>query len=282
MLDLYEQCSLHMTRVHGELGRRRAAAEDLADPVVLVVLQAELGVRLRRRRGVAGARVDGVEGDGGLRRSRRRRCRRPADAPRRPPGDLRVGHGRPSSESRCSSAQAVKNARQRGGAKKRRPSVSGPNSGSTACSGCGIRPTTRAARVRRPRRCRGTSRSGCRRGSGRRPGPRPRAGPAWRRPRRSRPRRSSAGRRSPRPAAYSLVQAVDGALDPQPLVAADELAVVVAHQRARQQVRLAQHLEAVADARARAGPARRRSGGPASRTISVMIGENRAIAPQRR
>ena len=37
-------------------------------------------------------------------------------------------------------------------------------------------------------------------------------------------------------------------LDAQPLVAADELAVVVADQRAGQQVRLAEHLEAVADA----------------------------------
>src|SRR5680860_144484 len=37
-------------------------------------------------------------------------------------------------------------------------------------------------------------------------------------------------------------------LDPQQLVAADELAVVVADQRTRQQVRLTQDLEAVADA----------------------------------
>ena len=40
--DLYEQCSDHTDRVHRELGARRAAAEDLADPLVLVLLQAEL------------------------------------------------------------------------------------------------------------------------------------------------------------------------------------------------------------------------------------------------
>ena len=70
-------------------------------------------------------------------------------------------------------------------------------------------------------------------------------------------------------------------LDPQPLVAADELAVVVAHECAGQQVRLAEHLEAVADAE-HGHPGATASAGPASRTISAMIGENRAMAPQRR
>ena len=47
-------------RVHGELARGRAAAEDLADPGVLVGLEAELGPRLVAR-GVLGGGGDGVE-----------------------------------------------------------------------------------------------------------------------------------------------------------------------------------------------------------------------------
>ena len=93
---------------------------------------------------------------------------------------------------------------QRGSAEvnKRSPSVPGPNPASTACSGCGISPTTlprgvadagdvavRAVRVAASA------------GSGPRPGPRPPARPGCGRRRRSRPRRSSAGRRSPRRAA---------------------------------------------------------------------------------
>ena len=70
-----------------------------------------------------------------------------------------------------------------------------------------------------------------------------------------------------------------GALDPQPLVLADELAVVVAYQRPGEQVRLAEHLEAVADPEDRAT---RLSASAAATTTSAMIGENRAIAPQRR
>ena len=57
-------------RVHGQLGVGRAAAEDLADSRVLVVLEAQLTVRLRqvrRRRGV----LDGIERGRGLRRRRR-------------------------------------------------------------------------------------------------------------------------------------------------------------------------------------------------------------------
>ena len=48
--------------------------------------------------------------------------------------------------------------------------------------------------------------------------------------------------------AYADVHGGPVVLDPQPLVAADELAVVVADQRTRQQVGLAEDLEAVADA----------------------------------
>ena len=50
------------------------------------------------------------------------------------------------------------------------------------------------------------------------------------------------------PSVKSDVHAVDGVLDAQPLVAADELLVRVADQPAGQQVRLDEHLEAVADA----------------------------------
>ena len=65
------------------------------------------------------------------------------------------------------------------------------------------------------------------------------------------------------PSAYADVQARAVVLDPQPLVAADELAVVVADQRAGQQVGLAQDLEAVADAEHR-HPACRRPRSPRS------------------
>ena len=84
----------------------RAAAEDLADPLVLVGLEPELGVRLLAGR--ASARVrDGV------------------------------GHAVASTEFRT----PVKN---------RRPSADGPVSDSTACSGCGIRPTTLPRSLRMP------------------------------------------------------------------------------------------------------------------------------------
>ncbi len=64
-------------------------------------------------------------------------------------------------------------------------------------------------------------------------------------------------------------------LDAQSLVAADELAVVVADERTGQQVRLAQDLEAVADAE---------HGQPVSAgsMTDVITGANREIAPQRR
>ena len=42
----YEQCSLHMTNT-SRARRRWAAAQDLADPLVLVILQAEFAVGLR-------------------------------------------------------------------------------------------------------------------------------------------------------------------------------------------------------------------------------------------
>ncbi len=47
-------------RVHGELGAGRAAAEDLEDPLVLVLLQAELGPGLLDVRGLGGV-LDGVQ-----------------------------------------------------------------------------------------------------------------------------------------------------------------------------------------------------------------------------
>ena len=76
--------------------------------------------------------------------------------------------------------------------------------------------------------------------------------------------------------AYAEVHGGRGVLDAQPLVAADELAVVVADQRAGQQVRLAEDLEAVADAEHRQAAAGRR------RRPRSITGANRAIAPQRR
>ena len=78
------------------------------------------------------------------------------------------------------------------------------------------------------------------------------------------------------PAAYDEVQGVRVFSIAQPLVAADELAVVVADQRAGQQVGLAEDLEAVADAEHRHPAARRAA------TTSVITGAKREIAPQRR
>ena len=75
------------------------------------------------------------------------------------------------------------------------------------------------------------------------------------------------------PARYSRRPRGRGVLDPQHLVAADELAVVVADQRAGQQVRLAQHLEAVADAEHGQPVAAR----PAM--TDSITGAKRAIAP---
>ena len=46
LLDLYEQCSLHMIEYIASSDCGRPAAEDLPDPLVLVVLEAQLGVRL--------------------------------------------------------------------------------------------------------------------------------------------------------------------------------------------------------------------------------------------
>jgi hypothetical protein len=58
-------------------------------------------------------------------------------------------------------------------------------------------------------------------------------------------------------------------------VLALELDAAVAKHRARQQARLEQHLETVADAE-------HRTAGAAKRFTSCMIGEKRAIAPVRR
>ncbi len=85
-------------RVHGELGARGAAAEDLPDPGVLVLLEAEFLPGLGGVRGFGGV-LDGVEAHALTSFFR-----------------TEVKNGRPSV----------------------RPV---PISGSTACSGCGMRPT---------------------------------------------------------------------------------------------------------------------------------------------
>ncbi len=61
LLDLYEQCSLHMIEYIASSDWVGPAAEDLPDPLVLVVAEAQLGVRLelvggrgRRRSTVSG------------------------------------------------------------------------------------------------------------------------------------------------------------------------------------------------------------------------------------
>lgn len=93
--------------VHGQLGAGGTAAEDLADPAVLVFLQTELGPGLGGVRGLLGV-LDGVEGHQAF--------------------------------TSCLRTEV----------KKPRPSVVGPVSGSTACSGCGIRPTTLPAALVMP------------------------------------------------------------------------------------------------------------------------------------
>ncbi len=94
-------------RVHRELGAGRAAAEDLADPGVLVLLEAEFAPGLPGVRGLLGV-LDGVEAHQAF--------------------------------TSCFSTEV----------KKPRPSMVGPVSGSTACSGCGIRPTTLPAALVMP------------------------------------------------------------------------------------------------------------------------------------
>src|SRR5215831_5532438 len=90
-------------RVHGQLGAGRPAAQNVPDPRIFVVFEAELGVglflltRLLRR-------LDGVD------------------------------------RAHCSVVQL----------KKGRPSVPAPVSASTACSGCGINPTTLPAALLMP------------------------------------------------------------------------------------------------------------------------------------
>ena len=96
-------------RVHGQLGAGRPAAEDLPDARVLVLLEAEFGPRLGGHGGV-GRVLDGVE-HGAL-------C-----------GLMR---GRRHAVTSLLSAEV----------KKPSPSVVGPVRVSTACSGCGMRPTT--------------------------------------------------------------------------------------------------------------------------------------------
>ena len=67
-----------------------------------------------------------------------------------------------------------------------------------------------------------------------------------------------------------------GVLDPQMLHFADETAVGVAHQHARQEARFAENLEAVADAEHQSAARRMVA------LTACMIGERAAIAPQRR
>ncbi len=86
-------------RVHRQLGTRGTPVEDLADALVLVLLEAEVGPRLAGLRGGRGV-GDGVEG----------------------------GHA----DTTCVRTEV----------KKVSPSVLGPKPSSTACSGCGMRPTT--------------------------------------------------------------------------------------------------------------------------------------------
>ena len=88
-------------RVHRQLGARRAAVEDLADALVLVGLETELGPRLL---GVGAA--------------------------------LRDGHGVEVADGHADTTCS------RTDVKKVRPSRLGPKPSSTACSGCGMRPTT--------------------------------------------------------------------------------------------------------------------------------------------
>src|SRR5690606_37371743 len=102
-------------RVHGQLGLGGAAAEDLPDPGVLVLGQAELGVRLLLvGRGVGDA--DGVH------------------------DDVQLGVRRLAPSVRWARTEATTPS----------PSVDGPVSASTACSGWGMRPTTFPASLAMP------------------------------------------------------------------------------------------------------------------------------------
>src|SRR5690606_31087357 len=94
-------------RVHRQLGLGRAAAQDLPDPQVLVLQQAQLRVRLGDLGGGQGV-PDGVDH---------------ADV---------GGDGHAGVPARCLTSE-VKNVS---------PSVEGPVSASTACSGWGMIPTT--------------------------------------------------------------------------------------------------------------------------------------------
>ena len=104
-------------RVHRQLRAGRPAAQDLLDPGVLVAGQAQLGERL----GPLGARLGGLHG---VQRGT-------------PPGGA---HALTEPASRLVSTEL----------KKPKPSALGPVSGSMACSGCGIRPTTLPASLQMP------------------------------------------------------------------------------------------------------------------------------------
>src|SRR5207302_10220216 len=111
-------------RLDREFGAGRTAAEDLADAGVLIVLHAEFDVRLRLVRRLLGV-LDGVDGIDA-------HCCAPL-----------CTFARPESPS----SGAPDGAKPR---KKPRPSVPGPVSASTACSGCGISPTTLPASLQMP------------------------------------------------------------------------------------------------------------------------------------
>ena len=190
-------------RIHGELGRRRRAAERVDDALVFVVGEAEFAVRLLVR----------VVGPGEFDRKR--------------------GHAATASVCRAETNSP-------------RPSSLGPVSDSIACSGCGINPTMR-------------------------PSADVSAGDVVKRIVRIPPEVAEGHS----PLAFQLGQSLGrgdvtaltvldrdehlagrlegggpggaGVLDAQPLVPADEVPRRVAGQRTRQEVRLAEHLEAVAD-----------------------------------
>ena len=113
--------------VHGQLGGGGPAAEDVADPQVLVGLQAQFGEGLLVVRCLLGP-LDGVDNHGSTPTSFRSslagaRC------------DARSGVVFGDVHAFTTAVSTL--------VKKPRPSMLGPVRSSTACSGCGMRPTTR-------------------------------------------------------------------------------------------------------------------------------------------
>ncbi len=160
-----------------------------------------------------------------------------------------------------------------------------PSSRSQACSGCGIRPNTLRCALTMPAMLLsepfGLAAGGGAAGSHRRSAARPGGSSSSRSQRRRRRPRSSPspcliGRSRTSPRAQRAVNGVSVSSTRTCTVLAHEAQAAVADQRARQQTRLAQDLEAVADAEHQSAGARR------SATTRSMTGEKRAIAPQRR